>query len=508
MAPPGRGDPPGRKRSRLKIQLRLTDKPDRPTKQQIFETVSTKLKGFLTALTETDFGFIAYTDLNSTIDALTSSKGKTELKKLKLETVTPPEIRAKRTLFIRGLDYTVGQRDAKDIETELTLRQPWLTDITVNKVKTYTHVIKLTCSDTSQAERLLRDGLTAFHTRIPPTNVETERWTPILICFSCYKFEDHSTNHCTSKTIICSECAETGHKHFDCKSQTKRCINCPTNDNHHRTLAPSCPYRKRVTKEKERQKEDDIQKTETQTYAKIVKTTIEQTAPAPRPTINLTDKTDLKIVLLTIEAHIAALSGDRPYNEILAESFKLNYDIDVKLPDRDSQKILNMYLKTDKTADKQDHTETESETDSDIDCLATDSVAPTPAPSPTRRQDTPAVKPKRRMTPPERRQDAKHRKTILTHATAKDIPEPYTIKVFRSDKDEEPLPTTCDTDWIDRQINGRKRYGLKIHIHGDIDLFKQHYRSGLLIIRRDEIKTIDDNSFQNFQRLTHYERKT
>lgn len=252
MAQPGRGAPPGPKRSRLKISLKLTtnNRQDRPTRNLIFETVSTKLKGFLTGLAETDNGFIAYTDLNSTIDALTSTKGQTELRKLNLETVTPPEIRAKRTVFIRGLDYTVGQRDPKDIADELTTRQPWLTNITVHKVKDYTHVIKLTCGDTAQTERILHDGLTAFYTRIPPTNISIEDFTPILICFTCYKFEDHPTNRCTSKTTKCSECAETGHKHFDCKSTTKRCINCPTTNNFHRTIAPSCPYRKQTIKDK------------------------------------------------------------------------------------------------------------------------------------------------------------------------------------------------------------------------------------------------------------------
>ena len=124
----GRGAPPGPKRSRLKLTLKLIDrKQTRPTKSQIFELSSTKLNCFLTGLTETDNGFIAYTDLNSTIDSLTSNKGQTELRKLNLETVTPPEIRAKRTVFIRGLDYTVGQRDTGAIANELTTRQPWLT---------------------------------------------------------------------------------------------------------------------------------------------------------------------------------------------------------------------------------------------------------------------------------------------------------------------------------------------------------------------------------------------
>ena len=60
--------------------------------------------------------------------------------------------------------------------------------------------------------------------------------------------------------------------------------------------------------------------------------------------INLTDKTQLKMVAIVIEAHIAMIGDKRPYTEILLESLKLNYDIDVKLPNRNSQKIIDIYL--------------------------------------------------------------------------------------------------------------------------------------------------------------------
>lgn len=501
MPPQGRGAPPGPKRSRLKLNLKLKDyKGQKPTKHQIFELTSTKLNGFLTGLTETTNGFIAYTDQNSTIDSLTSNKGQTELGKINLETITPPEIRAKRTVFIRGLDYTVGQRDERDIADELTTRQNWLTNITVTKIKNYTHVIKLTCSDTNQTERLLRDGLTMFHTRIPPSNIEQEKFTPILICFKCYQFEKHTTNNCPSKTTVCSECGETGHRHFDCTSTNKTCLNCPTNNNH-RTLAPSCPYRKRIIKDKEQQLKDKQTTDETQTYAKIVKTAIQQTAQPPRPTINLTDKTHMKIVLLVIEAHVAAITGDRPYNEIITDSFKRNYDIDVNLPDRDSQKILDIYLKTDQETTTNVTMESDSDSDSDEE---PPNPTNTPAPSPIKNKQTrppTAVIPKRKLTP-EDPHVTKQRKTSQT--TKPDIPVPYKLKVIRSDKDEEKLPPTFDRDWFGRQLN-RKRHGLKIHVYGDVKTFKQHYRSALLIIRMEDIQTVDDETFQRYDRVTHFE---
>jgi hypothetical protein len=372
-----------------------------------------------------------------------------------------------------------------------------MTNITVTKIKHYTHVIKLTCGDTTQTERLLRDGLFIFHTRIPPSNIEQEKFTPIQICFKCYKFEAHPTNKCTSTTTICSECGQTGHRHFDCTATKKTCLNCPPDNNNHRTLAPSCPYRKKTIRDKEQRQQDNHQRQETETFASIVKTTIKETAPPPRPTINLTDKTHLKIVLLVIEAHIAALSGDRPYNDIIQESFRQNYNIDVVLPDRDSQKILDIYLDRDKQADKPTDMETtDSESDNDY-----QAPGPTPAPSPTKPKKTDiSVKPKRKMTP-DKDKESKRKPSYALPTDA-----PYSFKVLRSDKDDEPLPTTIDTDWIDRQINNRMNLGIKLHVSGDLKTFKQHFRAGLLIMRREDVKTIDDKTFQKYDRVTHYDR--
>ena len=489
MPPQGRGAPPGPKRSRLKLNLRLTDQnAPKPTKNQIFELTSTKLKGFLTGLTETTNGFIAYTDQNSTIDNLTSNKGLTELRKINLETVTPPEIRAKRTVFIRGLDHTVGQRTADEITNELTTRHDWLTNITVTKIKHYTHVIKLTCSDTNQTERLLRDGLTLFHTRIPPTNIEQEKFTPILICFNCYKFEDHATNQCKSKTIVCSECGETGHRHFDCKNTTKRCLNCKTNNNH-RTLAPSCPYRKQTIRQKEQQLKDKKTTDEQTTYSNIVKTTLQQTAPPPRPTINLTDKTHMKIVLLVIEAHVAAITGDKPYSEIIQDSFRRNYNIDVNLPDRDSQRILDIYLTTGKETAHNVTMESNTDTDDDIPELE---ASPKKIPTKT-------DQPKRKLTP-DQPQETKQRKTKQTTKT--DKLNPYKMTVIRSINDEEQLPQTFDNDWFARQLN-RQELGLKLLVEGDWTTFKHHYKHRLLIIRLEDFKTVDQDTFDKYDKFTH-----
>ena len=83
------------------------------------------------------------TDDIKTINKLLTDKAKTELSKINLTAVLPPAILAKRTIFIRQVDATVGGRSANDIKDELTRLQPWLKINEIIKIKDYTHVFNI-----------------------------------------------------------------------------------------------------------------------------------------------------------------------------------------------------------------------------------------------------------------------------------------------------------------------------------------------------------------------------
>ena len=72
----------------------------------------------MTGLTKAEGDFIIVSDLQTTIDSITSYKGKTEIRKLNIETVTPLDIKAISIIFINGLDKHVGQRTPSEIATE------------------------------------------------------------------------------------------------------------------------------------------------------------------------------------------------------------------------------------------------------------------------------------------------------------------------------------------------------------------------------------------------------
>ena len=162
MAGRGRAPPSGsgnRPKSNLRLTLKIKDSNrPQPTQSQIFEMTHTRLRCFLTGLNDLQSGgFTVFTDLPATIDQLTSDKGKEELAKLNLETATTPKLRAARTVFISGLPRHVGNRTVDEIKTELKHSNPWLSDVTVYKIKDYYHIFKLTCKDSTETDRVLRE---------------------------------------------------------------------------------------------------------------------------------------------------------------------------------------------------------------------------------------------------------------------------------------------------------------------------------------------------------------
>ncbi|KAF2354195.1 hypothetical protein FHG87_015050 [Trinorchestia longiramus] len=54
--------------------------------------------------------------------------------------------------------------------------------------------------------------------------------------------------------------------------------------------------------------------------------------------------THIKLAALVIEAHIASLAKSESYESILSKSLKRNFNIDTSFPDKDSQKIFNLFI--------------------------------------------------------------------------------------------------------------------------------------------------------------------
>ncbi|KAF2356607.1 Transposase Tc1-like [Trinorchestia longiramus] len=208
------------KNTTFRIQLRKINPDTTTDKQKIFETTFKDLDVLPTKLSENNSGYYAITDEAAAVDKLTSFKATKLFKKLNLRPIIPPDVRAKRTIFIRQLDSSIGKLTPEEIAREKKTQQPWAKILEVTKIENYTHLIKITFSEISITQKILQNGLLMFNTKITPSQIKFEKYTYIQICYKCYKFEDHATYQCTSTTPSCSECVL--HQHTNNATPTKK----------------------------------------------------------------------------------------------------------------------------------------------------------------------------------------------------------------------------------------------------------------------------------------------
>ena len=438
------------------------------------------------------------TDDATAIDKLTSKKATEAFHKINLTPIIPPDLRAKRTIFVRQLDRDVGSHTADEIKHEIATQQTWLHIQDVIKIKHYTHVIKIVTTDTTIAQRILTNGFYMYNTKITPTQCEQEQYTHLLICYKCYQIEDHPTHQCTSTTPSCSECAAKDHTYTQCTNTYKRCLNC---HNDHRTLASNCPYRKQKIQHKQNKQTETIKQKTNQTYVDIAKQAIQQTN-VPQHSLTLTDKTQLKLTAIILEAHIASLSRQEGFGAILSKSLKANYDIDATFPDRDSAKIFNFfYNKTEtKTPDTDFTPETEFIDDDDLRRSSLNLTQPQQDDN-NRKNDPPTPK---SITHYEDR-DPRKRKNIddqykESFITGPGLDEPIPIKLFRSSKDKVEIPPDPPNLWYAEELR-KKDYGLKLSVKdADSTKIMDYLKRDRLKIHQPLINIIPHDTFANMDK--------
>ncbi|KAF2345835.1 hypothetical protein FHG87_023410 [Trinorchestia longiramus] len=103
------------KNTTFRIQLRKMNPDITTDKQKIFETTFKDLDVPLTKLSEKNSGYYVITDEAAAVDKLTSFKATELFKKINLKPIIPPDIRAKRTIFIRQLDSSIGKLTPEEI---------------------------------------------------------------------------------------------------------------------------------------------------------------------------------------------------------------------------------------------------------------------------------------------------------------------------------------------------------------------------------------------------------
>lgn len=318
------------------VRLKYKDKKTKVKKEEVKKIAFNNLHIPFVRLFETPDGFKAICRNDEEIDKVLSKKARDEFDKIGITVITPPEIRAKRSIFIRKIEEDVGSHTEQEIKNELEDKNSWMSVAEVIKIKNYYHVMKVSFQETSMAERATNNGFVMFNTSFLPTQISREEFTNLQTCFICYRYENHTTQNCPEKgKLYCSECGQEGHKYTECKENYKKCLNCIRNgktETGHRTLAMACPVKKQLIEDKKEVKKVNEEDKQNKTYAMIATKTA-QAVQGEKTEINLSEVTHFKILTSIMHAHVLNLQTPGSYKKELNIMLKQNGLPEMWFPD-------------------------------------------------------------------------------------------------------------------------------------------------------------------------------
>lgn len=328
------------------VKFKFKDKGRVVGRSKVAEICFGDLNVPLTKIFDTNDGYKAVCKDDEDADKLLTTRAVTAFDNNGLVVVMPPELRAKRSVIARGIDYVIGNQTPDEIKDSIEYHNSWSKIEEVVKFKDYTHVFKIRFTETRMAEKAAQDGFLINNMAVTPQQVEREEFISLLICFQCYRYEEHTTNDCPNKeTKMCSECANTGHTFRECNNTAKQCINCNrygSENANHRTLAMSCPIKKQLVKNKKEEMTQKKEDKQNSSYATIVKKTIAEVKEDKKITnIHLTEETHFTLLACIMHSHVLNLQKPGCYNSELNKMLKLNNLPTLKFPDDpDSESVL------------------------------------------------------------------------------------------------------------------------------------------------------------------------
>jgi len=230
-----------------KIKVKCNNVPCNVTKVTLLEVLSV-FNVKISSVEQDNNIFIIRCNDELELDKFFTDQCIASLEQITCAPLLPPQLKAKRTIFLRRLDKIISDQPAEQIEAELMRAN---NEIRVTELYKFpnNNLVKVTLATQTMAIRATEKGLYAFNLSIPPDNISIDKYIDVEVCFKCYQLNSHSISNCEKDRdyVICSICASTDHSYKNCQSTVKKCINC---DGEHSTLAFSCPVRKKIVAEK------------------------------------------------------------------------------------------------------------------------------------------------------------------------------------------------------------------------------------------------------------------
>ena len=158
--------------------------------------------------------------------------------------ILPDKLKAQRSLFLFHLDDSIYEHSAGEILEEIRERNSWAQLNEVIKLQTKNSV-KIICSSSITAEKIISSGLSLFQLHIPGPNFHKEKYIDITTCYKCYSLNTHLATECDKEPSykVCSNCSSRDHTWQQCSAAERRCVNCGGG---HNAMYRGCPCRKEI----------------------------------------------------------------------------------------------------------------------------------------------------------------------------------------------------------------------------------------------------------------------
>lgn len=305
---------------------RVKFKHDRPreldTRRKLLSLLAPKVKVF--ELFPVRDGVVVRTSSDDDVDTIFQEQTQTKLREAGFTAVMPQELRSRRTLICFRIDELAYEHDAVEMKAELEKQQEWMKVDEVYKF-TGSKTIKIICASCEVARKALETGILMFYISIPPSQMKTEDYTPLVVCNKCQAIECHETKMCPHPVDYkaCSECAGKDHTFRECPTpMAKKCLNC---NEAHSARVMRCPVRKRALKEKQEKLRKEKEDKKKNSYAQAAQPPV---TPPSTPVVNSPG------YMLLLEAHMADCAEPGIFQDFLSEGLALNGLPNVIMPPR------------------------------------------------------------------------------------------------------------------------------------------------------------------------------
>ena len=139
--------------------------------------------------------YIVNVNTDTDIDKLFEINTLNEFAKFQCEPIMSRKLLAERTIILKYCDDSVYCQTEDDIVSELHNNNRNLTITNIFKFPS-TKTIKLVLKTKRMADQTITSGLRLFYISHPPHKIEREHYIDVLMCYRCYKLDQHSTREC------------------------------------------------------------------------------------------------------------------------------------------------------------------------------------------------------------------------------------------------------------------------------------------------------------------------